>query len=53
MLQAHLARETPEVRVEVARTAQALCWLSPIACLFGRRSRDVAYALTSLARATA
>lgn len=53
MLHAHLARETAEVRVEVARTAQALCWLSPIACLFGRRSRDVAYALTSLARATA
>lgn len=53
LLQAHLARETPEVRAEVARTASALCWLSPIACLFGRRSRDVAEALASLARATA
>ena len=53
LLQAHLARETPEVRAEVARVASRLCWLSPLACLFGRRSRDVAEALTSLARATA
>tara|TARA_R110002020_G_scaffold18983_21_gene65823 strand:- start:1013 stop:1732 length:720 start_codon:yes stop_codon:yes gene_type:complete len=53
LLQAHLARETPEVRAEVARVASRLCWLSPLACLFGRRSRDVAQALTSLARATA
>lgn len=53
LLQAHLARETPEVRDEVARVASRLCWLSPLACLFGRRSRDVAQALTSLARATA
>lgn len=53
LLQAHLARETPEARAEVARVASRLCWLSPLACLFGRRSRDVAEALTSLARATA
>ena len=53
LLQAHLARETPEARAEVARVASRLCWLSPVVCLFGRRSRDVAEALTSLARATA
>lgn len=53
LLQAHLARETAAVRAEVARTASALSWLAPVARLFGRRSRDVAEALASLARATA
>ncbi|GGA71735.1 hypothetical protein GCM10011521_07350 [Arenimonas soli] len=53
LLQAHLAREAPEVRREVARTASRLAWLAPLAKPFGRRSRDVAEALASLARATA
>ncbi|WP_374601629.1 hypothetical protein [Arenimonas sp.] len=53
LLKAHLERETPEVRTEVTRTASALCWISPVACLFGERARGVAQALSSLARATA
>lgn len=52
LLHVHLARETPEMRREVARTASALSWLAPLALLFGRRSRDVAESLASLARAT-
>ena len=53
LLQAHLARESSEVRAEVAHTASKLSWLAPVARLFGRRSREVAQALSSLARATA
>lgn len=53
LLQAHLVHESAQVRAEVARTASALSWLAPLARLFGRRSRDVAEAMASLARATA
>jgi len=51
LLAAHLARERPEVRAEVARSARALAWLAPLARPFGTRARAVAEGLSSLRRA--
>ena len=53
LLQAQLARAEPAVRAEVAHTARRLRWLVPLARPWGGRSREVAEALQSLARATA
>ena len=52
MLREHLQGVPDAVRAEVARTANALRWLVPVARLFGGRSREVGEALASLAQAS-
>lgn len=53
LLQLQLAQAAPAVRAEVARTARRLRWLVPLARPWGGRSRELADALQSLARASA
>lgn len=50
LLERHLATESADVRIEVARAVSRLAWLAPIAGWFGRRSRDVGLALRVLSR---
>lgn len=50
LLRRHIATEPVEVRAEVARVAQRLRWLAPLAGLGGARGRALGQALRALAR---
>lgn len=53
LLAAAVAASPTGVRAGVAGVARRICWLEPVARLFGGRAREVALALESLCRATA
>jgi hypothetical protein len=51
LLTEHMAREAEPIAVQVANVARRLAWLAPLARLGGVRSRGVAMAISTLARA--